>query len=129
MLSNYMSLIELYKSFLEWSWSSWWHLLFLRYFVVSFSCETFWIQITADVGKISRTVQRDLMFIFHKLSEYDINFVPNLIFSAVKNVSFTWNEFSQKRGCITMRNRNYAETFCLYMGYNIATADLIDIVM
>ena len=122
-----MSLMELYKSFLEWSWSSWWHLLFFRYFVVSFSCEIFWMKITADVGKILKTVQGDLMFIFHKLSEHGINFVPNLIFSPVKNVSFTCNEFSRKRGCITMCNRNYAETFCLYKGCNIATADLTQI--
>ena len=48
------------------------------------------MQITADVGKISKTVQHDLMFIYDELSEFVIIFVWNLIFSAVKNVvSFT----------------------------------------
>ena len=48
------------------------------------------MQITADIGKISKTVQRDLPFIFDGLSESDVIFVPNLIFLAVKNVvSFT----------------------------------------
>ena len=62
----------------------------MRYYVVSFSWETLWMQITADVGKISKTVQHDLMFIYDELSEFVIIFVWNLIFSAVKNVvSFT----------------------------------------
>ena len=48
------------------------------------------MQITADVGKISKTVQRDLMFIFDGLLEFVVIFVLNLIFSAIKNVlSFT----------------------------------------
>ena len=77
------------------------------------------MQITADVGKISKTVQRDLMFIYDELSEFVVIFVSNLIFSAVKNVvSFKLNEFSRKRGRRTMRN--YVETFYLYNGYNIA---------
>ena len=42
------------------------------------------MQITADQVKISKTVQRDLMFIFDELSEFII-FVWNLIFSAAKN--------------------------------------------
>ena len=62
---------------------------FVLFEVVSFSCQTLWMQITADVGKILKTVQRDLKFIFDELSEYDTNFVPNLIFLATKNVSFT----------------------------------------
>ena len=48
------------------------------------------MQITADVGKFSKTVQGDLMFIVDELSEFLVIFVSNLIFSAVKNVlSFT----------------------------------------
>ena len=74
--SNYMCLVELDKSFLEWSWKSLWHL----WFVVSFSCKTLWMQITADVGKTTKTVQRDPMFIFNELSEFVVNFVSNLIF-------------------------------------------------
>ena len=76
------------------------------------------MRITADVKKISKTVQRDLKFIFDHLSESDVIFVLNLIFLAVKNLIFTSNEFSRKRGCLTMRN--YAERFCLYKGYKMA---------
>ena len=48
------------------------------------------MQIIADGGKISKTVQRDLMFIYDEFSEFVVIFVSNLIFSAVKNVfSFT----------------------------------------
>ena len=36
------------------------------------------MQITADVGKTTKTVQRDPMFIFNELSEFI--FVSNLIF-------------------------------------------------
>ena len=35
---------------------------------------------TADVGKIRKTVQRDLTFIFDVLSEYAIHLVSNVIF-------------------------------------------------
>ena len=64
------------------------------------------MEITADVIKISKTVQRDLMFIFDVLSEYGINFVSNSIFLATENVvSFTQNDFCRKRGCVTMRKR------------------------
>ena len=84
------------------------------------------MQIIADIGKISKTIQRDLIFIFDKLSEFVVIFVSNWIFSAVKNVaSFTLNEFSQKRNRRTMRN--YAETFYLYNGYNIAPEVLAQI--
>ena len=44
------------------------------------------MQITAEVGKISKTVQGDLMFIFDELSEFVVLFVSNSIFPAVKNV-------------------------------------------
>ena len=48
------------------------------------------MQITTDIAKISKTVQRDLSFIFDDLSESDVIFVSNVIFLAVKNVvSFT----------------------------------------
>ena len=47
------------------------------------------MQITADIGRISKTVQRDLMFIYDELSEFVVIFVSNFIFLAVKNVSFT----------------------------------------
>ena len=48
------------------------------------------MQITADAGKISKTFQGDLMFIFNELSEFVVIFESNLIFWAVKIVaSFT----------------------------------------
>ena len=48
------------------------------------------MQITASVGKISKTVQSDLMFIFDELSEFVVIFVSNLILTAVEDlVSFT----------------------------------------
>ena len=34
-------------------------------------------KITAGISKILKTVQRDLTFILHVLSEYDITFVSN----------------------------------------------------
>ena len=43
------------------------------------------MQITADISKISKTVQRDVTFIFDDLLEYVI-FVADLIFLAVENV-------------------------------------------
>ena len=62
----------------------------MTYYAVLFSCEPLWMQITADVGKISKTVQYYLMFIFDELSEFFVIFASNLMFSAVKNVvSFT----------------------------------------
>ena len=56
------------------------------------------MQITADAGKILKTVQCDLMFIFDELSEFVVIFVSNLILSAVKmllvshKMSFCENE-------------------------------------
>ena len=48
------------------------------------------MQITADVDKISKTVTRDVMFIYDELSEFVVIFVSCLIFSDVENVfSFT----------------------------------------
>ena len=48
------------------------------------------MQITADVGEISKTTQRDLTFTFDELSEFIAIIVSKLILLAVKNVvSFT----------------------------------------
>ena len=44
------------------------------------------MQITADIGKIKKTVQCDLTFIFDVLSEYVIHFVSNAVCLAVQNV-------------------------------------------
>ena len=63
------------------------------------------MQITADIGKISKTVPTDLGFTFDEVSEFVVFFVSNSKFLAVKNiVSFTQNKFLQKRDCVTMRN-------------------------
>ena len=47
------------------------------------------MQITADVSKIWKTVQENLTFIFDELLEFVVIFMSKIIFSAVKNVSFT----------------------------------------
>ena len=47
------------------------------------------MQITDDVGKISKTGQRDIKFIFDEHSDFFVFFVSNFIFSATENVSFT----------------------------------------
>ena len=44
------------------------------------------MQITADVGKITKTVRRDLIIIFDALSEYVIYFVLNAVSLAEENV-------------------------------------------
>ena len=67
------------------------------------------MKITGAVGKISKTVQRDLTFILNALSESSIHFAYFSIVLAKKDVvSFTKNCFHGKRGCVTMRN--YART-------------------
>ena len=65
------------------------------------------MQITADVSKILKTLQRDLTF----------GFVSYLVFLAVENVSFTKKRFHRERGSVTMRN--YVETFWATHGYNM----------
>ena len=63
--SIWMLLAELYESFLEWPWSNSWRFKFWRYWRISFPSKTFKMQMIADVGKISKTVQRNLMFILN----------------------------------------------------------------
>ena len=62
------------------------------------------MQITADIGKIVKNDQGDLIFIFDVLSESPICFVSFLVFLTVENVvSFTKNLFLSKT-----RQHNYA---------------------
>ena len=76
------------------------------------------MQITADMNKIWKTIQRNLIFIFDVLLASTISFVSFLVPYAVENVvSFTENAFSRKRGCVTMRN--YAETCKGICGYDL----------
>ena len=75
------------------------------------------MQITADVSKILKTLQRDLTFIFDIISESLFGFVSYLVFLAVENVSFTKKRFHRERGSVTMRN--YVETFWATHGYNM----------
>ena len=76
------------------------------------------MQITADISKIWKTVQRDLIFIFDVLLGSAIGFVSFLVAWAAENVvSFTYNRFYRKRGAVTMRN--YAETCHGICGYNL----------
>ena len=44
------------------------------------------MQITTDIGKISKTFQRDPKFIYDELAEFFVIFVSNVLFSAIKNV-------------------------------------------
>ena len=68
------------------------------------------MQITADISKILKNVQRDLTFIFDVLSESRILFVSLLVFLAPENVvSFTQTRLYRKRSSGTMRN--YVESF------------------
>ena len=77
------------------------------------------MQITADISKILRTVQRDLTFTFNVLSESHIDFVSFLVFLAPENVvSFARTCFYQKR--ISVNMRNYVETFHANIGHNLA---------
>ena len=76
------------------------------------------MQISADISKIWKTVQCDLIFIFDALLGSAIGFVSFLVSQAVqKVVSFTKNRFYRKRGGVTMRN--YAETCVGICSYNL----------
>ena len=69
------------------------------------------MQTTADVSKVSKTVQSDLNFILNVLSEFSICFSEFLIVLAKKNViSFIENEAVVL--CVTMpeRARAFAAT-------------------
>ena len=77
------------------------------------------MQITADISKILKTVQRDLTFTFNVLLESRIGFASFLVFLALENVvSFTRTCFYRKRISVTMRN--YVETFHANFGHNLA---------
>ena len=82
------------------------------------------MQVTSDIGKISKNVQGDSTFIFDELSESRIGFVSFLVFLAVENVSFTKTCFYQKRGSITMPK--YVETFLTNTGHNLARYCLVE---
>ena len=76
------------------------------------------MQITADISKIWKTVQRDFIFIFDVLLRSTISFVSFLVPWRVENVvSFTRNGFSGKRGGATMRK--YVERSKGICGYNL----------
>ena len=77
------------------------------------------MQITADISKILKTVQRDLTFIFDVLSEVRIGFVSFLVFLALENVAiFPRTCFYQKQRSATVRS--YVETFHANVGHNLA---------
>ena len=77
------------------------------------------MQITADIGKIVKNDQGDLIFIFDVLSESPICFVSFLVFLTVENVvSFTKTCFYRKRGSVTMCK--YVETFHVNIANNLA---------
>ena len=61
------------------------------------------MQITADISKVLKNVQRDLTFIFDVLSESRIGFVSFLVFLALENVvSFTKTRFYRKQSSVTL---------------------------
>ena len=74
------------------------------------------MQITADIGKILKSVQSDLTFAYDVLSELRIGFVSFLVILALENiVSFMF--LSKKK----QRNYgNYVETFYANIGHNLA---------
>ena len=77
------------------------------------------MQITTDISKILKNVQRDLTFIFDVLSESRIGFVSFLVFLALENVvSFSKTCFYRKRSNRTMPN--YVETFHTNIGHSLA---------
>ena len=77
------------------------------------------MQITADIRKMLKSVQSDLIFIYDAISELRISFVSFLVILALENVvSFTKRCFCRKRSSATMRN--YEETFHANIGHNLA---------
>ena len=79
------------------------------------------MQITADIGKILKSVQSDFTFIYDVLSELRKGFVSFLVILALENVvSLTKTKtcFYQKRSSVTMRN--YVEMFHDNIGHNLA---------
>ena len=77
------------------------------------------MQITADIRKILKSVQSDLIFIYDAISELRISFVSFLVILALENVvSFTKTCFYRKRSCVTMRN--YVKKFDANIGHNLA---------
>ena len=75
----FRNLVELYKKFLRWSWSTLQHLHFWGYCTVSFPFQNPFLQITAKVSKVTKSVQGILTFIFVKLSEKASSFVKIII--------------------------------------------------
>ena len=114
---NYMDLIELCKTFLEWSWWTFWHLYFLRYYSNLVSMRN-----SLNANNCWRRQNYENCptwpFIFDVLSEYVIHFVSNPVSLAVENVvNFTLNDFSRKRSCVSMRN--YAKTWMYHDSYDM----------
>ena len=76
------------------------------------------MQVTADISKILKNVQREPTFIFVGLLELRVAFVSFLVFLALENVfSFTKTHLYRKRSSVTMRN--YVETFHANVGHNL----------
>ena len=77
------------------------------------------MQITADISKILKSVQSDLIFIYDVLSELRIGFVSFLVILALENVvSFTKTCFYPKRISVTMHI--YVETFHANIAHKLA---------
>ena len=101
-----MAFVQAFKGFLKWSWCI--RICSFEDCTLSFSSKSFCLQITADVSKISKSVQADFTLILNVLSE--TCFCKTLFSSWNKKKRFYFhkNVFYWKRGCATMRN--YVET-------------------
>ena len=80
------------------------------------------MQITADISKILKNVQRDLTFIFDVLSESRIGFVSFFIFLTLELLSVSQElVFYRKQNKVQNRTmRNYVETFHANIGHSLA---------
>ena len=81
-----MSLVELYKGFLKQSWPTLEHLQFFRYCTILLPCKSLFLQITADISKITESVRYDLIFNFIELLEAPNSFVKMRLVLEIKNV-------------------------------------------
>ena len=114
-----MNFIELYKVILKWSQSTLQHLQFYRNCKISISCKSLYLQVTAEVSKITKSRQCNLNFIFIELSEAASSFAQILLVLEIKKVAtFIKTRFHCKQDSIKMRK--HVETFNANKGCKLA---------
>ena len=80
-------------------------LLLWRYCTISFLSKSLWLQITAEVSKITKSVWSDLTFIFIELSETSKSFVKIRLVVEINSIaSFIKNTFLLRTGLIKCAN-------------------------